>query len=103
MRRLIAAAALLLAPALFAHDHSQNISISTDDYEDVTSCSQIRVTFDHQTARCDLVHWIAQQVIALQAHHERLEGPLHQPRQSGDTRQRRAVAVFKPQQSSTRS
>ena len=50
MRRLIAAAALLLAPALFAHDHSQNISISTDDYEDVTSCSQIRVTFDHQTA-----------------------------------------------------
>ena len=36
MRRLIAAAALLLAPALFAHDHSQNISISTDDYEDVT-------------------------------------------------------------------
>ena len=50
MRRLIAAAALLIAPALFAHDHSQNISITTDDYEDVTSCSQIRVTFDHEAA-----------------------------------------------------
>src|SRR6266542_1406176 len=50
MRRLIAAATLLLAPSLFAHDHGQNISITTDDYEDVTSCSQIRVTFDHEAA-----------------------------------------------------
>jgi len=50
MRRLIAAAALLLAPSLFAHDHSRNMSITTDDYDDVTSCSQIRVTFDHEAA-----------------------------------------------------
>ena len=48
MRRLIAAAALLIAPSLFAH--SRNISISTDDYDEVTSCNQIRISFDDQTA-----------------------------------------------------
>jgi DUF4097 and DUF4098 domain-containing protein YvlB len=48
MRRLIAAAALLIAPSLFAH--SQNVSITTDDSDDVTSCSQIKVSFDHATA-----------------------------------------------------
>src|ERR1043165_6056336 len=53
MRRIIVAAALLIAPSLFAygHDsHHRNISISTDDYEEVTSCSQIRVTFDDAPA-----------------------------------------------------
>ena len=50
MRRFIAAAALLIAPSLFAHDHRQNVSISTDDYEEVTSCGQIRVTFDDAPA-----------------------------------------------------
>jgi DUF4097 and DUF4098 domain-containing protein YvlB len=53
MRRIIAAAALLIAPSLLAygHDsHHRNISISTDDYEEVTSCSQIRVTFDDAAA-----------------------------------------------------
>jgi hypothetical protein len=52
MRRLIAAAALIIAPSVFAHDHdhSQNVSISTDGYEELTSCSQIRVTFDHAPA-----------------------------------------------------
>src|ERR1043165_1085641 len=50
MRRFIAAAALLIAPAVFAHDHSQNVSITTDDYDQVTSCSQIRVTFDGEPA-----------------------------------------------------
>jgi len=47
MRRLIAAAALLIAPSLFAH--SRNISITTDD-DDITSCNQIRVTFDDEPA-----------------------------------------------------
>jgi hypothetical protein len=52
MRRLIAAAALIIAPSLFAHDHnhSQNVSINTGDYEELTSCSQIRVTFDDAPA-----------------------------------------------------
>ena len=50
MRRIIAAAALLIAPSLFAHDHGQNVSISTDDYEEVTSCGQIRVSFDDAPA-----------------------------------------------------
>jgi DUF4097 and DUF4098 domain-containing protein YvlB len=50
MRRFIAAAALLIAPAVFAHDHRQNVSISTDNYEEITSCSQIRVTFDDEPA-----------------------------------------------------
>ena len=50
MRRLIAAAALLLAPALFAGEHSHNVSITTDDADGVTSCSQIRVSFDHSDA-----------------------------------------------------
>lgn len=49
MRRIIAAAALLVAPTLLAHDH-QNVSISTDDYGDITSCSQLRVTFDDAPA-----------------------------------------------------
>lgn len=47
MRRIIAATALLIAPSLFAH--SQNVSITTDDGE-ITSCSQIKVTFDDQAA-----------------------------------------------------
>lgn len=52
MRRFIAAAALLIAPTLFAYDHGhdRNITINTDDDEGLTSCSQIRVTFDHETA-----------------------------------------------------
>jgi len=52
MRRLIAAAALIIAPSLFAneHHHSQNVTINTDDYEELTSCSQIRVTFDDEPA-----------------------------------------------------
>ena len=51
MRRIIAAAALLIAPSLFAHDHGhQNVSISTDGYDEITSCSQIRVTFDDAPA-----------------------------------------------------
>jgi DUF4097 and DUF4098 domain-containing protein YvlB len=54
MRRIIAAAALLIAPTLFAHDqihgHHQNISISTPDYEELTSCSQIRVSYDDAPA-----------------------------------------------------
>lgn len=50
MRRFIAAAALLIAPAVFARDHSQNVSITTDDYDQITSCSQIRVTFDDEPA-----------------------------------------------------
>lgn len=52
MRRLIAAAALIIAPSLFAHDHghSQNVTINTDDFEELTSCSQIRVTFDNEPA-----------------------------------------------------
>jgi hypothetical protein len=50
MRRFIAAATLLLAPSLFAHDHNQNVSINTDGSDDVTSCSQIRVSFDHADA-----------------------------------------------------
>src|ERR1043165_1275888 len=52
MRRLIAAAALIIAPSLFAHDHnhSQNVSINTGDYEELTACSQIRVTFDDAPA-----------------------------------------------------
>jgi len=50
MRRLIAAAALIIAPSLFAHDHSQNITINTDDSDDVVSCSQIHITFDHAPA-----------------------------------------------------
>jgi len=48
MRRIIAALALLSAPSLFAH--SQNVSITTNDNDDVTSCSQIHVTFDHEAA-----------------------------------------------------
>lgn len=47
MRRLIAAAALLIAPSLFAN--SRNISITTDD-DDITSCNQIRVSFDDEPA-----------------------------------------------------
>lgn len=52
MRRLIAAAALIIAPSVFAHDHNhyQNVSISTDGSEELTSCSQIRVTFDNAPA-----------------------------------------------------
>lgn len=52
MRRFIAAAALLLAPSLFAHDHehNRNISITTDDAEGVTTCDQIKVTYDHEAA-----------------------------------------------------
>jgi hypothetical protein len=50
MRRLIAAAALIIAPSLFAHDHGQNMSISTDDSDDITSCNQIRVTFGNAPA-----------------------------------------------------
>ena len=48
MRRFIAAAALLVAPTLFAGH--QNVSIDTNGADDVTSCSQIRVSFDHETA-----------------------------------------------------
>jgi len=53
MRRFIAAAALLIAPSLFAHDHGRgniSISTSTDGYDDVTSCSQLRITIDDQPA-----------------------------------------------------
>ncbi|HEV2720889.1 MAG TPA: hypothetical protein VG323_12785, partial [Thermoanaerobaculia bacterium] len=48
MRRIIAALALLSAPSLFAH--SQDINITTNGEDDVMSCSQIHVTFDHQAA-----------------------------------------------------
>ena len=50
MRRFIAAAALLIAPSLFAHSHSQNVTVTADDNGDVTSCSQIHVTFDGEPA-----------------------------------------------------
>lgn len=54
MRRFIAAAALLLAPSLFAHDHRQNISFNVEGDEDVTSCSQIRIEMDdHRAARAE--------------------------------------------------
>ena len=48
MRRFIAAAALLIAPALSAH--SQDITMDTNDDGDVTSCSQIHVSFDGERA-----------------------------------------------------
>ena len=48
MRQFIAALALLFAPSLFAH--GQDMWITADDNGDVTSCSQIHVTFDHQPA-----------------------------------------------------
>jgi hypothetical protein len=50
MRRFIAAAALLIAPSLFAHDNHQGVSISTDGYEEITSCGQIRITIDDAPA-----------------------------------------------------
>jgi Toastrack DUF4097 len=51
MRRFIAAAALLIAPAVFAHDHGhhRNMNVTTDD-DEITSCDQIRVSFDHEAA-----------------------------------------------------
>ncbi|MGZ7081127.1 MAG: DUF4097 family beta strand repeat-containing protein [Thermoanaerobaculia bacterium] len=53
MNRLLATGLLILlvAPAAFARGRqSTNISISTEDYEDITSCDQVRVTFDEEAA-----------------------------------------------------
>ena len=52
MRRFIAAAALLIAPAVFAHDHghSRNINITTDSDDEPITCDQIRIRFDDQAA-----------------------------------------------------
>ena len=50
--------ALLVALAFFAagparaNNHHNNVSISTDDNHDITSCSQVKIDFDHDsTAR----------------------------------------------------
>src|SRR5436190_7791 len=47
-RMLLALAALAVAAVAQAHSshHGVSISISTDDWEDITRCDQIRVTFD---------------------------------------------------------
>jgi hypothetical protein len=53
MNRLFVAflATLLVVPAAFARDrHSTNVSISTDDWEEITRCDQLRVTFDDEPA-----------------------------------------------------
>ncbi len=53
MNRLFAAtfATLFILPAAFARDHSSmNISVSTEDFEEVTRCDQLRVTFDDEPA-----------------------------------------------------
>lgn len=50
---LLAVLALLfILPAAFARTnrHSRNVSISTDDWEEITSCDQIRVRFDDERA-----------------------------------------------------
>jgi hypothetical protein len=53
MKRLLAIGllTLLVVPAAFARGrHSRNVSISTEDDETITSCGQIRVSFDDEDA-----------------------------------------------------
>jgi hypothetical protein len=50
MKSLLATAfaSLLVLPAAFAGRSSMNISVSTDDFEEVTRCDQLHVTFDDE-------------------------------------------------------
>jgi hypothetical protein len=43
-------ALLVILPAAFARSHSRSVSISTDDWDEITSCDQIKVTFDGERA-----------------------------------------------------
>src|SRR5690349_20749805 len=52
-KALLALVALsLLVPAAFARTgrHSRSVNISTDDYDEITSCNQINVRFDGERA-----------------------------------------------------